>query len=85
MGKEMKHAIVYGPRGCGKTANAELMRERFVLAHVHDEWNTGKDVQANTLHLTSDAAVLTAINTLGVGTANSLGLFRYSDLIGDKA
>lgn len=38
-----KSVIVYGPKGCGKTRNAERLRAHFGLDHVIDDWAPGRD------------------------------------------
>jgi adenylate kinase family enzyme len=49
----MKGVIVYGPQGCGKSANADLIKAHFGLTNVVDEW-AGGEVLDNTLHLTNE-------------------------------
>jgi hypothetical protein len=44
--------VVYGSKGCGKTANAEFLRKKFGCFGVLDEVHNGFYVQGY-LHLTS--------------------------------
>ena len=44
--------VVYGPKGCGKTTNAERLREKFGCFGVLDEVQNGFYVKGY-LHLTS--------------------------------
>ena len=50
-----KGVIVFGPGGCGKSHNAEALRQHFGLQHINHEWD-GRgvpDVAPATLVLTS--------------------------------
>jgi hypothetical protein len=50
-----RSVIVYGPKACGKTRNAELLRRHLGLEHVLDDWYSHQRVPPfNTLVLTSD-------------------------------
>lgn len=49
-----KSWVVYGPQGCGKTENAQVIADYLKLKTVCDEWDGKKKTftQTNTLHLT---------------------------------
>jgi hypothetical protein len=44
--------VVYGPQGCGKTTNAQRIRQALGLQHVIDDWHPGDPKPADTLLLT---------------------------------
>lgn len=44
--------LVYGPQGCGKTTNAQRIRQALGLLHVIDDWQPGDPKPADTLLLT---------------------------------
>lgn len=49
--------VVFGPQGCGKTSNAELLRATFGKDRVYDEWtfhDPGRAPKPNSLILTID-------------------------------
>ncbi len=39
----MKSVIVFGPPGCGKTKNAEILKQAYGLKTVQDEWTPGTE------------------------------------------
>ncbi|WP_292099428.1 dATP/dGTP diphosphohydrolase domain-containing protein [Mesorhizobium sp.] len=53
----MNTVIVYGPRACGKTTNAELLRKHYDCGMVLDVWDTGEALTPGALHLTNDATL----------------------------
>jgi hypothetical protein len=52
----MSHApvIVYGPKGCGKTRNADRIRRHFGCRQVVDGWMPGEPLVAGAVHLTCE-------------------------------
>lgn len=52
----MNTVIVYGPRGCGKTTNAEALRKHLCCERIVDDWSAGRKVIEGALHLTTDSA-----------------------------
>lgn len=53
--------VVHGPQGCGKTRNANLLRDRFGCRDVVDEWDPQTaPLEEGKLHLTqADVADIT--------------------------
>ena len=50
-----KSVLVYGPHGCGKTANAHAIAKALGLKKIHDNWVPGSPVaMLDTLVLTND-------------------------------
>lgn len=49
----MSSVIVYGPQGCGKSRNKQLLMNHFGLDKVIDDYVPGDKLQNQTLHLTS--------------------------------
>jgi len=48
-----KSIVIYGPQQCGKTTNAEQLRETYRLDRVVDDWD-GKDFEdEGVLYLTN--------------------------------
>ena len=45
--------IVYGPRGCGKTKNAEALAKHFGCSRILDDWNGRDRFEGGTLALTN--------------------------------
>lgn len=50
----MKTVIVYGPQACGKTRNAEALRNHFGCANIVDDWSLTQYVVHGSLHLTNE-------------------------------
>lgn len=50
----MTSVIVYGPKGCGKTRNAQALARAYGCESVVDDWLCGNAVSFNALHLTYD-------------------------------
>ncbi|MGV8959233.1 MAG: hypothetical protein ACOH1V_02440 [Stenotrophomonas sp.] len=67
-----KSVIVYGPKGSGKTAHAEDLRQHFALDRIVDDWN-GSDPypRHGALVLTSNASARVAAhsNAMHIGGA----------------
>lgn len=51
----METIVVYGPQGCGKTRNANRIREHFGLALIVDGWDGNSTLRRGTLALTNVA------------------------------
>jgi len=64
--------VIYGPHACGKTRNAQRLREYFQLQDVLDDWD-GHTLYPpqNTLVLTSnpDAVATSATRVMRFGAA----------------
>jgi hypothetical protein len=54
--------IVYGPQGCGKSANAEVICQHFSVHHLIDGWAPGTELPPDTLALTSVPDVPNALD-----------------------
>lgn len=46
-------AIIYGPQGCGKTRNKEIIAKQCGLTNIIDNWKQGIDIPDNTIALTN--------------------------------
>lgn len=42
-----RSVIVFGPAGCGKTANAEALRQHFGMDRIVDGWNGSDAIPAH--------------------------------------
>lgn len=64
-----RSVVVYGPQACGKTRNAEAMRQAFGLDVIVDDW-TWRDPLPDfgALILTSDESVFHTIQRVRVVT-----------------
>lgn len=49
----MKTVIVYGPQGCGKTNNKDILLKHFNLDRCVDEFKQSDILEENTLYLTN--------------------------------
>ncbi|KEZ00641.1 hypothetical protein AI27_05600 [Sphingomonas sp. BHC-A] len=52
--------IVFGAAGCGKSRNAELLRQMLGCSKIVDSWEPGQRLVDGALHLTCHPAVLDA-------------------------
>lgn len=48
----MSSVIVYGPQGCGKTRNKQILLDHFGLSKVKDDFAPGDKLEPDTLYLT---------------------------------
>ena len=44
--------IIYGPQGCGKTTQAQVLAKHYGLTNILDEWDPSQGLTFNTLALT---------------------------------
>ena len=59
MGTDQKSVIVWGPKGSGKTKNAEALKKHFGLRKIHDGASKGDRIDKfNTLILTNEHLAL---------------------------
>lgn len=50
----MNSVIIYGPQGCGKTINAELLAKKYNCTNIDDnDWHNNRTIADNTLVLTN--------------------------------
>ncbi len=66
---EKDSVIVYGPQGCGKTRNAEILKKHFGVNHIIDGW------QRNMKAPSFDHLILT--NDLTMGLVSSRRVISY--------
>lgn len=58
--------IVYGPQGCGKSANAEVITDHFGLSSWIDNWTPGMPMPQNALLLTQAYGIPGALHYFDV-------------------
>lgn len=59
----MRSVIVHGPQGCGKTTNAEAIREALGLSAVVDDWKRGQPFPVDgALILTNDDGIFHTVH-----------------------
>lgn len=49
--------IVYGPKACGKTRNAQRIAKHLGYTKIVDDWHPGLKLPSGTLALTNDDSV----------------------------
>ncbi len=58
----MSTIIIYGPQGCGKTRNAQVIAKHFKLSKIVEGWNGVDELEDGTLALTNVPNIAGAIN-----------------------
>ena len=65
----MATIIVFGPPGCGKTRNAEMLRQHFRCREIVDGWDGDSPLPPDSLALTVVDCLRSGVRTIAFADA----------------